>query len=521
MKFFNIFLNKLSLTPVLLSISFILSMFLDNINELLLGSLVKPVIIASISAILFMFLVSFFMRDKAKRDLMVSIFFLLFFSYGGIISIFKPIISSIDLDFIIFTYWFIVLILAFIIIKKTKRSLLSLNKFIFVVSIFAVLIPSIEIALYEYEKRLFSPMAKSPLVLPAPDHSSVTAELPDIYYIVPDSMTSGEILKNNFAYDNSNFIRSLENLGFYVPTHSKSNYTKTFLSITSTLNMEYLDYLSEHKNSSDITVVSPLLDENNVGKFLKSLGYKYYQIGSWWDLTNDNPLADENYTIEADSLGVIDLFGYSILQTTMLKPFLDNLMPASIKSNSFVGVRERVIFQFDKLSKIAELPGPKFIFAHIISPHGPYVFDATCGDLSATDRLNRMEKENYLNQLICTSAQIEDTVTKILENSKNPPIILIQSDEGIPYIRNKFTQVDSWEEASDDLLKQKFPVFSAYYLPGVATSTMYSSISNVNSFRVIFNQYFSTNLPILDDKNYIFPNTENFYEFIDVSERIR
>jgi len=112
-------------------------------------------------------------------------------------------------------------------------------------------------------------------------------------------------------------------------------------------------------------------------------------------------------------------------------------------------------------------------------------------------------------------------VDQIIKNSKTPPIILIQSDEGVPYLRYELPAADDWGAASDDLIKEKFPIFSAYYLPGVSTATLYLSISNVNSFRIILNQYFSAGLPLLADQNYIFPNLQNLYQFIDESAKLK
>jgi len=45
-------------------------------------------------------------------------------------------------------------------------------------------------------------------------------------------------------------------------------------------------------------------------------------------------------------------------------------------AHSYEGHRERVLFTFDKLATIPVRPGPKMVFAHIISPHPPFVFDA-------------------------------------------------------------------------------------------------------------------------------------------------
>jgi len=72
-------------------------------------------------------------------------------------------------------------------------------------------------------------------------------------------------------------------------------------------------------------------------------------------------------------------------------------------------------------------------------------------------------------------------------------------------------------------LQEKFGILSAYYLPGVdpEEAGLYPSITPVNQFRVLFNEYFGLDLPIVPDRNYIFPNQGNLYDFIDVTDRLR
>jgi hypothetical protein len=57
-----------------------------------------------------------------------------------------------------------------------------------------------------------------------------------------------------------------------------------------------------------------------------------------------------------------------------------------------------------------------------------------------------------------------------------------------------------WRTASAKQLREKNGILNAYYLPGVDSSVLYPTISPVNSFRVVFNTYFGTNLPLLPDR---------------------
>ena len=93
------------------------------------------------------------------------------------------------------------------------------------------------------------------------------------------------------------------------------------------------------------------------------------------------------------------------------------------------------------------MKGPIFMFAHIIAPHQPFVFDEHgrpvkpkrphALGLSPEARANRAEyHEPYLKQLRFVNAKLKETVEAILSNSREAPIIIIQADHGPVAYRN-------------------------------------------------------------------------------------
>jgi hypothetical protein len=396
----------------------------------------------------------------------------------------------------------------------------AVNKFILIASVLAVIFPLVGIAKFEITERLLKPSVSSSFKLPTPDKSLVRENLPDIYYIVPDSYGSPDVFKKYYNFDNSKFINFLTEQGFHVPANHTSNYPITFLSVSSTLNMEYLDYLSVYKNYSDISLVTPLFNDNNVLKFLKSNNYSYYQMGSWWQITSFNPQADANFVYNNRVLTRKKLFNQAVIRSTVLQP-VATFITKGLILNFINDGRNFTNYQFEQLPKTTELPGPKFVFTHIIAPHTPYVFGKDCEFVIKNTYDTEHEVENYINQVECINSKLEESIKKILANSKKPPIIIIQSDEGPTFLRFRLPEENKWGDADDDLLKQKMPVFAAYYLPGVNKAEFASFSSSVNIFRFVFNKYFNTNFEMLEDKNYIFPGVNDVYNFIEVTERIK
>ena len=95
---------------------------------------------------------------------------------------------------------------------------------------------------------------------------------PNVYYIILDAYTSSKVLKDVFDFDNQDFISQLNERGFHVTENSHSNYASTFTSLTSSLNMEYVNYLTSAVgvDSSDRKLSYRLYSDNNIMNIFKS-----------------------------------------------------------------------------------------------------------------------------------------------------------------------------------------------------------------------------------------------------------
>ena len=104
---------------------------------------------------------------------------------------------------------------------------------------------------------------------------------PDIYYIIPDGYPSDAWLAQAMDYDNSEFTNALQDRGFVIADHAQSNYGGTYLSLASTLNMQYYD--SNQSPFNDLDYLRLEIANNLVARQLLELGYKYIQVlsGFW------------------------------------------------------------------------------------------------------------------------------------------------------------------------------------------------------------------------------------------------
>ncbi len=340
--------------------------------------------------------------------------------------------------------------------------------------------------------------------------SDKASSLRDIYYIILDGYAGSGTLKKVYDYDNKRFTDALIKKGFYIPFKSQSNYSLTFLSIASSLNMKYINNLTDliGIESQDRRIPYKMIRDSEVMKFLKQKGYKFINFNSGWGPSHNNGFADLN--IES---ALVNEFLLIFIQSTVLSAF-ENYF-GIIKTDD----RKRVLGTFSKLSEVHKIEEPVFAFAHIVSPHPPFLFGSNGETLQDAELKMKgsvwEQKENYLNQLNYISKKVETLIDEILSKKGDPPIIILQADHGPA---STFGGKDSnWKNPTERMIRERMGIFNAYYLPKKEECPLYDSITPVNTFRLIFNNYFHGNYPLLNDELY-FSNYINPYKFTNVTD---
>ncbi len=137
--------------------------------------------------------------------------------------------------------------------------------------------------------------------------------------------------------------------------------------------MEHLDTLAaQDPDSEDLAVVNSRLQDPLVARQLKALGYTYHHIGSWWDPTRTDGGADVNHQ-PAASLPLGGDFVDALYDVSVIPAIAKRLGIPS--ADSLQRHYDFNAFGLDALEGLRDEPGPKFVLAHVLLPHGPFVFD--------------------------------------------------------------------------------------------------------------------------------------------------
>lgn len=484
--------------------------YYQNIHLLLFQGLIFPALIILSVAIALWYGAKIILKNTVKSALLSSLYTFLFFSYGHI---FIMIESNLNQEFLVSIH--VVLLISYTIfaavgtyyIVKTSRKLNDATKIANVMSITALAFIFLNIGIYNFENTYNNLQEENPNPIILDNDFKNT---PDVYYIILDEYAPLRTLDEFYHYDNSEFVKFLEERGFYVTKNSHSNYAQTSTSLASTLNMKYLNHLSEaiDNESKDHGILYQMLDNNLVMRNFKVAGYEIYNINSGTWSTGNLNIADENLCSKNQNVDFRTL--YQLKQTSVLRAF-DIFLKEPTSQIFHQEHRDRILCQFDEITEIKQITEePVFVFMHVVSPHEPFVFGANGEEVTYKDTIEPNEEiKAYSDQVIYLTKILQQTIDKIIENSDSPPIIIIQSDTG-PSIG--FADITKKEQHIG-----RMSIFNAYYFPNNEYNLLYNDITPVNSFRIVFDSQFQTNYGLLDDKIF-FSTYEKLYSFIEITD---
>ncbi|HET7471764.1 MAG TPA: sulfatase-like hydrolase/transferase [Candidatus Limnocylindrales bacterium] len=495
--------------PVLFGAYFILFLLSQNLGEVTWQESLPWVVLAAIGSAAVTLATGILFGDLRRGALVAAAIVVCFFGYGHIAAALRPLrIPSLAFPL----GWVALIAIAAIVAVRGRERVLPLTRALNTIAAVLIVVTLATIVPYELSRK---PTVGLNPVDVGPTGAS-GGRKPDVYYLILDRHANDATLDAVYGVQ-SPLTDRLRASGFTVLDHAYANYMRTHLSLASSMNMSYLDQLTEDygRESNDVQSVFKLLQDDAVGQFLKGQGYRYIHTGSSYQPTSRSALADENPQRSSDTD-----FSRVLFDTTVLPGIARRVTNGRDPDRD--RLYETARWQWGELARIRDEPGPKYVFSHFLLPHPPYIFDRDGSYVDEATEKSRTEADNYGRQVAYTDAQVLDFIAPLVALPPDQrPIIVIQADEG-PFPRRYALGGGTWDwtQATDAEREQKFGILDAILLPGDGPQPA-PSMTPVNTFRFLFDRYFGANLPLLPDRVYISRTAYRAFDFIDITEELR
>lgn len=449
---------------------------------LLLKLLVAGMLLFGISIKLF--------KSQRKAGLFTSAVFVLVLFFGVFqqaITAFRPLLSVGRL-LVFFPLTLVVILLLFVLLKRTKRPLNKPLLFINVLLLAYILVDIGRITLSAIDSAVSKEQTTDNYTWIPCD----SCHKPPVYLVLLDSYFGSAGMKEFFGYDNGVFDGFLQQQGFRLLKNTHSNYNYTLYSMCSMLNMQYMDVPATPVIEDYYTYKKGVdgIFSNAVVKRFKNEGYQVVNYSNF-DIAGI-PAGYESGLLP-DKIKLLNRQTMYYQAEKFLPLFLARSGWApQLKweiANSFVINNERMMASAlaDTRQKTSK---PVFTYLHLMLPHSPFVYDSLGNKLpfAPGDALPPVSviNQRFLQYEVYANKRITDFITRLKQLTAGKAVIVLMSDHGYQFAMQKEKSLG-------------FQNLNAIYLPGQNAMGWYDGMTNVNQFRILFNTLFRQQMPMLKD----------------------
>lgn len=502
--------NPVVFHPILFGLYPVLALYFFNVTEIAFSSIWQAFISSLVICLVIVAFSLAIFRSWGRAAFYSSLTILMFFLYGHVFDVANGLVLF-GLDVARHRYfiplWILIYVAGFVFLFKYRDDS-GMTKILNYISLFLVVPILAQILFYAIQAEFFVPDSNAEIANATTPAIPEDSKNRDVYYILVDAHGRRDLLADAYHLDTNEFISGLQKVGFYIPMCSQSNYDFTTSSLASSLNMQYIDVLGvKYRDGGEFS--GSFVRDSVVRAEFERMGYSTVTFRSLYPSLD---IQDSAYHFDyfEKSSGPTSLaslnFQYLFLRTTAVRPVIEwlesrpklKLSPfwaTWIPVNNTLNGRDYLQylqnkFSLDSLETVPDLPGTKFVYAHLYVTHQPFVFYPDGQFHPALEQ----NVNAYRDQVIYADRRLLEIVKAILAKSQTEPIIIIQADHSY--------------SSGPDRLK----ILNAYYFPDGGAENLYDTITPVNTFRVLFNTYFDGNYEILPDISRYGDNQKQLHE---------
>lgn len=288
-------------------------------------------------------------------------------------------------------------------------------------------------------------LSSGPRVL-APSFPVSGAGGPNVYILMLDGYPRADTLATTFEFDNGGFLAELESRGFDVAEAARSNYRKTWVTLGTMFNGTYVDDLLAGQSpppsgNGQIRWLGEVIGRSAMLDPFRMRGYRIATIPSSFTsatLTTADVIYDSGAISELEA-NILNRSPWSLIFRDPVANMLAEAHADAVRAT------------FRLTAEIAESgrAQPTLVFAHVLSPHTPFVFHdgegtptlpacfpSACSVWSATmDELGYEfdeYRDGFLDEVGAVNALVLDTADRVIAADPSA-VVIVMSDHGSRY----------------------------------------------------------------------------------------
>lgn len=320
-----------------------------------------------------------------------------------------------------------------------------------------------------------------------------------IIWIVMDEYSGNSALKKGWNFDNP-VNGLLRQRGFFVADSARSPYNYTHYSLLSSLDMTYLNGLKNHSviGYRDIVRGGISLEQTNALELLRDRGYLVHNATIY--NIEKAPTKAVEYFKNAD----FKLINNQTLPGRIMQDigwnFRNILSASKLAADSAdlaSGIRAEAAYRQqvmnESMLEVTHYPfkgiKPVFFMFHFMDTHEPFIYKPD-GSLDLSSGFG-MYPDRYVPAIKRANTALMSFIDSIQTAYKGDNYtIILQGDHGYKF------------DEADPLFEQEgCSILYAVYCSDLKYSNWKDPFNTVNGFRVLFNKYFHTNFPLLEDRS--------------------
>lgn len=327
----------------------------------------------------------------------------------------------------------------------------------------------------------------------------------NVYYVILDHYAGKDALRQHAGYDNSPFLRKMQEAGFVSIEGARSGYINTYLSLMSILDMDYIvDGRTAHYGNRFGFFPYRLQHGPTpaVVEKLHSAGYRFMHVGNAWA-----PCVKNREVSCSNREGPWE--AYREVVNVFLEP---TRLPAFFRS--LAAPADALAVLSASIEDIVAARRPVFAFVHSFNPHPPYP-RADCSFGPEED----VSRAGYRRAIECVNNSVLTLVRQIRQRDPEA-IVVFQADHGSDFSVDWSAPLAAWSDAA---IQERTAILNLVHLPQRCRQWSRPALSAINTMRLVYACLENRPPVYLDTRVFLsgYESSSDFGHVLEVTDRLR